>query len=147
MSTQIHIVGQITFHRADFHRILMKYSVYTHLHLGKKLMRYSQSPSTAAAGSVRLYFEDGSTSVCDVLIGADGIHSRTRASLLQEFVSSQACLSESIKEKILSTGKPFWTGTVAYRGVFPAEALQKKCPGHRATLGPYMVCVFLLFFI
>ena len=60
--------------------------------------------------------------------------------MLQEFLSAD--MSENEKMDVLSRSNPFWTGAVAYRGVFPKEKLQEVCPGHRATLGPHMVSIF-----
>ncbi len=43
---------------------------------GKRFERYEQN------GDIKLYFEDGSTASCDVLVGADGIRSRVRKQYL-----------------------------------------------------------------
>jgi salicylate hydroxylase len=58
------------------------------------------------AAAVTLTFEDGSTVVSDVVVGADGIHS-------------------AIREHMLGKDSPRFTGTVAYRGVVDAATLPK----------------------
>jgi len=56
--------------------------------------------------AVTLRFEDGSNVSCDVVVGADGIHS-------------------AIREHLLGKDSPRFTGTVAYRAVVDATTLPK----------------------
>lgn len=51
-----------------------------------------------------LSFADGTTETADIILGADGIHSRVRTSFVP-------------------TSRPAWTGWVAFRSVFPVAAL------------------------
>lgn len=69
----------------------------------KRLLRYELSLSDEDA-PVKLYFADGSTHVCDLLIGADGIKSAIRPQLLGDLMP----------EKKL---KPRFTGTVSSQTV------------------------------
>ena len=55
-------------------------------------------------GESLLTFADGSTASCDIVIGADGINS-------------------VVRETILGPEAPIYTGTVAYRAIFPASLL------------------------
>ncbi|KZV60918.1 FAD/NAD(P)-binding domain-containing protein [Peniophora sp. CONT] len=64
-------------------------------------------------GSVTLHFSDGSTSTADVVIGADGIRSAVRASMLSE------------DERI----EPEWPGVIAYRAMIPSETLESHSIG------------------
>ena len=91
---------------------------------------------------IKLFFEDGTSAECDVLIGADGIHSRTRTMMIEKYLSAQTNISEIERKELYLRCEPFWTGAVAYRGVFPKDTLQKTCPGHRAAIGPHMVSIF-----
>jgi len=60
----------LVLHRADIINILAKGVPAERLHFGKKLK---------TAGNGTLIFEDGSQATYDVLIGADGIHSKVRS--------------------------------------------------------------------
>ena len=71
------------------------------------------------AADVELRFEDGGAATADVVVGADGIHSTLRAALL-------------------GPESPRFSGSVAYRGLVPAEAVAHLAlPRHgNAWLGP-----------
>lgn len=86
-------------HRADLHEALLSRVPQQLITLNKKLIDVAPSGS-----SVTLKFADGSSAVTDVLIAADGIHSRVR----DIFFKAQ---------------QPRLTGRVAYRTVFPAALL------------------------
>lgn len=58
-------------HRADFLRELLAGVPQERLHVAKKLEKIDQEGD----GPITLYFTDGTTHECDVLLGADGIHS------------------------------------------------------------------------
>ena len=66
-------------HRAAYLQELLAGVPRERMHASKKLERIDQSSSD---GSVTLYFADGSTHECDILIGADGIHSTVRKHIL-----------------------------------------------------------------
>lgn len=67
-------------HRAAFLRELLAEIPLERLHASKKLER----AETAGDGPVTLHFTDGTTHECDILVGADGIHSRVRSIILGE---------------------------------------------------------------
>jgi salicylate hydroxylase/6-hydroxynicotinate 3-monooxygenase len=77
------------------------------IRFGRKLTGYR-----ASGDRIELAFADGTSAEADVLIGADGVHSRVR-------------------ELMLGAEQPRWTGRVAYRTTFPARLL--GC----APLGPH----------
>jgi 6-hydroxynicotinate 3-monooxygenase len=87
-------------HRADLHDALASKVPKERVHLNKRLVDLSQSGS-----EVELYFADGSRAAADMLIGADGVHSRVR----------QITQGEQ---------SPQFTGRVAYRSTFPASRIQ-----------------------
>jgi salicylate hydroxylase len=68
---------------------------------------------------VTTHFEDGGTARGDLLIGADGLHSRVRARLFGE-------------------EKPRFSGQIAYRGLAPAERIKHLNLPHDVTnrVGP-----------
>lgn len=121
-------------------------------HLSKRLIRYttdranggqerngSESPSNVGGG-VQLYFKDGTSARCDVLIGADGLHSATRHSLLNEaacdlLVSGDAAGADALRAK----ADPLWSGTFAYRGVVSKEKLEQVNAMHRSLNTPQLV--------
>lgn len=87
-------------HRADLHGALTSVVPGTEVHLGKRL-----TDLTELDDSVRLCFEDGTEVDADMVVGADGIHSRVRQSLFGD--------------------QPLrFTGRVAFRGVIEAAAMR-----------------------
>jgi len=78
-----------------------------------------------------LHFVDGSTAVCDILIGADGIKSVVRRCFLMER-SEQAARAGRLAdaEELLHGINPTWTGIVAYRALIPTEKLRAYRDAH-----------------
>ena len=85
------------FHRADLITLLAEASGRQNIELGRRLVDIEQDESGVTA-----YFQDGTSERGDLLIGADGIHSRTR-------------------ERLFGAEKPRFSGQIAYRGLAPAE--------------------------
>ena len=77
------------------------------------------------AGSVRMGFADAPDATADVVIGADGVHSRVRTILF-------------------GPARARFTGLVAYRGLVPASAVADVhiAPGSTIVMGPgrHFVC-------
>jgi salicylate hydroxylase len=69
----------LTAHRADLHRLLQSRVPESRIHLNARLTKISSMPEGVTAA-----FHDGRQIECDVLVGADGIHSVVRASLFGE---------------------------------------------------------------
>ena len=87
-------------HRAELHGALAAAVQPERLHLGKKLSGLEHE-----ATGVRLRFAGGSSARADAVIGADGVHSLVR-------------------ELMLGSEHPRFTGRVAYRTTFPAARLR-----------------------
>jgi salicylate hydroxylase len=85
------------FHRADLIDLLAEAFGRGNIELGRRLVDVEQDESGVTA-----YFQDGTSERGDLLIGADGIHSRTR-------------------ERLFGEEKPRFSGQIAYRGLAPAE--------------------------
>ena len=86
-------------HRADLHAALLSRVPEKQIALDKRLTDLSQN-----ATSVTLSFADGSTAKADIVLAADGLHSRAR-------------------EILFGAAEPRFTGNVAYRTVFAAARL------------------------
>jgi salicylate hydroxylase len=91
---------QLTIHRADLLSALAEAFPAQDMKFSKRVRALEQDDT-----GVTLYFEDGSTAHHDVVIGADGIHSRIRAALFGE---------ES----------PRFTGVVSFRAVVPTQKVK-----------------------
>ena len=76
------------------------------IHLGRKATGFAQE-----AGRVTLHFADGGAASGDVLIGADGVHSKVR-------------------EQLWGADAPQFTGCMAWRGIVPMD----KLPAHLARI-------------
>ena len=88
------------FHRGDLVTLLADALPQERLHVGHKLVALDQKPNGVAAR-----FENGVTAESDLLVGADGIHSRVRG-------------------LVFGPEKPRFTGCVAWRGLVPAERIR-----------------------
>lgn len=132
----------IGFHRAEFQKVLLSHlpgSVRTQC--SKRLRSYSQ-PSESEA--IQLVFEDDSVATCDILVGADGLKSSVRRSLL--LAEGERLLSEGKTheyERCIAGVDPMWTGTISYRTLIPADKLAAHSPGHRVLTRPTEVCLLV----
>ncbi|GBE78862.1 6-methylsalicylic acid decarboxylase atA [Sparassis crispa] len=128
--------GSTTMHRADMVDILRSnvppsYSIHT----SKQLLRYSEVIDAQSGQAVlKLHFLDGSTAETDVLIGADGIQSATRASLYDIAHARECALGEDRSACArCAAATPKWSGTLVYRCLISTEKLREKNPQHSAT--------------
>jgi len=87
-------------HRADLHAAIAGIVPSEVVHLGMKLAAIDQGPQ-----GVDLRFTDGTSVRADAVIGADGVHSLVR-------------------ETLLGPEKPRFTGRVAYRTTYAADRLR-----------------------
>lgn len=84
-------------HRAHFLDELVKAVPAQNAHFNKRLETLEES-----SDGVELYFRDGQSASADVVIGADGVHSKIREHLLGP-----------------RAAKPEFTGAICCRGVVP----------------------------
>ena len=99
MCEQLYGAPHLTVHRADLLSIIASGFPAERIHLGHRLVGL-----TDKGDHVEAWFENGARITVDLLVGADGIHSRVRTALLGEEA-------------------PRFAGCVAYRGLVPAEGL------------------------
>jgi 2-polyprenyl-6-methoxyphenol hydroxylase-like FAD-dependent oxidoreductase len=110
----------VVVHRAQLQSALLSALPKDSVHLGRAFKSYQQLPDRIA-----LNFRDGSSVECDVLIGADGLHSHVR-------------------EQLLNDGPPIDRGYSSWRGVvthtpttlIPATAYEIYGRGQRFGIGP-----------
>ncbi|KAJ7464503.1 hypothetical protein FB451DRAFT_1263683 [Mycena latifolia] len=118
--------GPLGIHRPTLLEILQsKLSTDCKIHTSKRLERYE----TSEDGSVTLVFSDSSTATADILVGADGVHSATRASMFKS-------LGDGYEQYIPAV----FSGTVAYRGAMSKAKFAEAFPDHRALDHPKLWC-------
>ncbi|KAI5117342.1 hypothetical protein M0805_001947 [Coniferiporia weirii] len=135
-------MGGLSFHRAEFLDTLVRKldPETTSTHFSKRLKSYTLPPASvrSAIAPITLNFDDGTTAVCDVLIGADGIHSATRHTLLELAIKdAETTGSEDGKKTVETLRKmfdPVWSGSIAYRAIVSREKLEKINQNHRAMV-------------
>ena len=102
----------ISLHRAELHAALLSLIPPSIIHLDKKLVGLDR-----VAAGLALTFADGTHIVADAVIGADGVHS-------------------TVLETLFGTGKPRFTGQVAYRAVYRSERLGTEIDDRVKWWGP-----------
>ncbi|KAL5530919.1 hypothetical protein ACEPAG_3795 [Sanghuangporus baumii] len=124
--------GSITLHRADMLKVLtdnLPPPFMFRAHFNKRLVSY-----TRRGDSVILHFSDGTSAETDVLAGADGIKSPTRATMYSALADKTE--DEERKKQLRSHIQATWSGTYAYRGLVESKSLLRKYPGHQAAATP-----------
>jgi salicylate hydroxylase len=92
---------QLTIHRADVLAVMANAVPAECVVFSKRLRSLSQSDA-----GVQLVFEDGQQALHDVVLGADGIHSKVRTALFGE-------------------EQPRFTGVVSFRAVVPTDKVRQ----------------------
>lgn len=82
---------------------------------------------------IELVFDDGSTRTADIVIGADGVHSLTRAEMYRLL---QDANPEGGYDKFIHS---IWSGTYAYRAHVDLEKFKAMYPDHLAVDNPMLV--------
>lgn len=135
--------GLISFHRPDFQKVVVDHLPPSYrLHTSKRLVSYLYGPASSSTQPppICLHFRDGTTAVCDVLLGADGIRSSVRSSMLRELAAkAQAAGRAQEAQQHLAGIDARWSGASMFRTTFSADALRQQLPGHRVLREPVVV--------
>lgn len=129
-------------HRAEMVDVFMRnLPTQCQIHTSKRLVKYTET-SKKGTTVYRLHFADETTAEADVIIGADGIKSKTRAAMY-EYAHSSECKSETRREECgrCRFATPRWTGIVTYRYLIPSEKLRAINPNHRVFDSPALLSV------
>ncbi|KAF9482274.1 FAD/NAD(P)-binding domain-containing protein [Pholiota conissans] len=117
--------SSITFYRADIQTVFVKHiPSTTQIHLGKRLVSFTESGQ-----GVELHFKDGETEICNVLVGADGVHSVIRKGLLAKMYKLD-------EEEAAMKARPVWSGTVIYRSMIESDIIRNQDPNHPCLTNP-----------
>jgi salicylate hydroxylase len=136
----------MTLHRAEFHGVLLRQlSNRIKTYNSKRLASYSQPKH--ASEPIQLTFTDGTTARCDVLVGADGLKSAVRASMMHER-ATRAEMQQQLNEAaaLRDCIRPRFGGSIVYRCLVPGEKLAQLAPQHRALSAPYQVSIIFSLF-
>lgn len=110
----------VALHRADLQEVLLDAVPQNSVYLGRSFIDYSQTGK-----QVTVHFANGNSIETDILIAADGIHSKVRA-------------------KFLNDAPPSYRGYMVWRGIAenapaslpPATAIELHGKGRRFGIGP-----------
>ncbi|EJD50167.1 FAD/NAD(P)-binding domain-containing protein [Auricularia subglabra TFB-10046 SS5] len=110
-----------TYHRADFRSVHARHVTrlrgQTTVHFGKRLR---SARATRNGHSVHeLTFTDGTTAVCDILVGADGVRSLVRTAMF-DLATNRA------DESLRAYGPAMWSGECVYRALVPSGRLAEE---------------------
>ncbi|KZT30268.1 salicylate hydroxylase [Neolentinus lepideus HHB14362 ss-1] len=113
----------MTFHRAEFQQaVLKRLPPSCKTYLRKRLASVNEPDSMDLP--VSLYFTDGTSATCDLLVGADGIKSAVRASMYcSRAEKARVEGEEEIADSLMRCVPPVWIGSLAYRGLVTREQL------------------------
>lgn len=105
--------------------LLAKLSTNCTIHTSKRLTNYEPE----ANGSITLHFVDGSTARADVLVGADGVRSPTRATMFKRLASHA---DPAKAGQYMSHIEPKFSGFLVYRSPVDVKKFKEQYPGHQA---------------
>jgi salicylate hydroxylase len=101
-------------------------------------MLYTQTDNSSMA--LQLIFTDGSVATCDLLIGADGVKSAVRSSMVTELATIAESQGDLVAaKKWRSFEKATFSGCLIYRTMFPSQKLEQISPNHPCLVGNSIV--------
>jgi salicylate hydroxylase len=111
-----HLHRTARYQRGHLHRALLSHVPEDIIHLGKKI----SSVNANAERGVELAFEDGTSAIADLLIGADGIRS-VRASIIS--LQTIAKTTKGVRACFVPNFPLKWSGWTAFRSVFSTSLI------------------------
>ena len=99
-----------------------------------------------------MHFTDGTRATCDVLVGADGIGSRTRKAMYSDLANRVRDVDPEKAAELEKPMEPSFTGTYQYRALVDGNKLREKSPNNvslteSATVRPSTLSVRQLILI
>ncbi|KAL1745565.1 hypothetical protein HDZ31DRAFT_81840 [Schizophyllum fasciatum] len=120
-------------HRADVQDVFLKHiSPEVKIHLSHRLESFSHTEDVIE--KIKLKFKDGKEARCDLLVGADGVHSVVRRQLLPYLADKLT------RPELRESAEAVFSGSKVYRDLVPAEELAKAWPGHPVLGKPHIYC-------
>ena len=112
-----------TFHRADVQKVLLSHlDPHRTIHLSKRLVSFNQPAS--GGGPVELFFQDGTSATCDVLVGCDGLRSVVRGHMYSRLADEASKAGRDDEATELRSHIPaVSSGSVVYRAVIQRHLL------------------------
>lgn len=89
-----------------------------------------------------MHFEDGSSALADILIGADGLGSATRKMMYTNLAERARSSSSEISDMLLKLVPPTWTGLHAYRALVDLDKVKSLARDKTLFTNYMMVCPF-----
>ncbi|TRM68543.1 hypothetical protein BD626DRAFT_565370 [Schizophyllum amplum] len=117
--------------RADLQkRLLSRLRDGPGIHLARSLVGMQQNHDKVI-DPVTLTFADGSTATCDLVVGADGVHSTVRRLAIEEEcrrMTTKGVTYDTDLRELAASARAEWSGRFAYRGMANASALPSGHP-------------------
>ena len=128
------------FHRPAFQKILLQHATSVcKTYTNKRLESFVHHPNDPSRPIV-LTFQDGTSALCDLLVGADGLKSVVRSTIMHQLADeAKANGNEELASEYLRASEPAFSGTYSYRTPITAESLQGIDPDHKVFKEPQMV--------
>lgn len=123
LNNVLYIEAQWTFHRGELQKLFLDHIRHPErIHMSKRLASYTQTKGPD--DRVELRFHDGSTAICDVMVGADGIKSQVRAAMYTQLADAaqnagRAEEATSLRSHIHAV----FSGSSVYRGLLERESV------------------------
>ncbi|KAI0676717.1 FAD/NAD-P-binding domain-containing protein [Trametes maxima] len=117
-----------TFHRGDLQKVLIDHAGGPErIHLNKQVDSYTQPADPSE--KITVHFHDGSTTTCDLLVGADGIKSHVREAMYTQLANAAKVAGRDDEADFLrSCIRAVFSGSFAYRALLEREPAKMTEP-------------------
>ncbi|EIW81187.1 FAD/NAD(P)-binding domain-containing protein [Coniophora puteana RWD-64-598 SS2] len=126
-------------HRMDFVRVIQNHLPKScNVHLQKRVQSYAEADS----GEITIHFADRTTATTDVLVGADGLRSKTRRCMFETAAKVEPPpFDRSQLSKYTDTS---YSGYSIYRDLIPMNKLLAHYPDHPVKSAMYILTTIAL---